>query len=82
MTTVVVAEKPSVARDIARVLGVRQQGEGCLGGAGELEAELVALAEAPAPGEASALDITLRTLWRLVSHLPAGRALKRRAGKG
>ena len=32
MTTVVVAEKPSVARDIARVLGVRQKGEGCLVG--------------------------------------------------
>ena len=34
MTTVVVAEKPSVARDIARVLGVRQKGEGCLVGEG------------------------------------------------
>ena len=34
MTTVVVAEKPSVARDIARVLGVRQKGEGCLVGDG------------------------------------------------
>jgi len=34
MTTVVLAEKPSVARDIARVLGVRQKGEGCLTGAG------------------------------------------------
>ena len=34
MTTVVIAEKPSVARDIARVLGVRQKGEGCLTGAG------------------------------------------------
>ena len=54
----------------------------CLTVTGELEAELVALAEAPAPVEVSALDITLRTLWRLVSHLPAGRALKRRAGKG
>ena len=34
MTTVVVAEKPSVARDIARVLGVRTKGEGYLTGAG------------------------------------------------
>ena len=30
--TVVVAEKPSVGRDIARVLGCRQQGKGCLMG--------------------------------------------------
>jgi DNA topoisomerase-3 len=28
MSTVVVAEKPSVARDIARVLGARRKGEG------------------------------------------------------
>jgi DNA topoisomerase IA len=28
MTTVVVAEKPSVARDIARVLGARRKAEG------------------------------------------------------
>ena len=34
MTTVVVAEKPSVARDIARVLGVRKKGKGCLEGEG------------------------------------------------
>ena len=26
----IVAEKPSVARDIARVLGVKGRGEGCL----------------------------------------------------
>ena len=31
---VVVAEKPSVARDIARVLGARERGEGCLRGDG------------------------------------------------
>ncbi|HEX6243653.1 MAG TPA: toprim domain-containing protein, partial [Polyangiales bacterium] len=31
---VVVAEKPSVARDIARVLGARERGEGHLRGAG------------------------------------------------
>ena len=30
MTTVVVAERPSVARDIARVLGVHRKGGGCL----------------------------------------------------
>ena len=30
----VVAEKPSVARDIARVLGANQRGEGCLSGGG------------------------------------------------
>ena len=34
MTTVVVAEKPSVARDIARVLGARRKGQGCLEGDG------------------------------------------------
>ncbi len=34
MTTVIVAEKPSVARDIARVLGVRQQRRGYLQGPG------------------------------------------------
>ncbi|MEG2701487.1 MAG: DNA topoisomerase III [Clostridia bacterium] len=32
--TLVVAEKPSVARDIARVLGANTRGEGCLSGAG------------------------------------------------
>ena len=31
---VVIAEKPSVAREIARVLGCRQQGEGRVGGNG------------------------------------------------
>ena len=31
---VVVAEKPSVARDLARVLGARGRGEGCLKGDG------------------------------------------------
>ena len=34
MHTLVVAEKPSVARDIARVLGAREKGEGCLAGGG------------------------------------------------
>ncbi|MFT5089526.1 MAG: DNA topoisomerase-3 [Candidatus Latescibacterota bacterium] len=34
MTTVVVAEKPSVARDIARVLGAQNKGQGCLIGQG------------------------------------------------
>lgn len=34
MSTLVVAEKPSVARDIARVLGARRKGEGCLEGNG------------------------------------------------
>lgn len=32
MATLIVAEKPSVARDIARVLGVRAGGEGCITG--------------------------------------------------
>ena len=36
MTTVVVAEKPSVARDIARVLGARRKAEGHLEGNGYL----------------------------------------------
>ena len=34
MHTLVVAEKPSVARDIARVLGARDRGESCLVGGG------------------------------------------------
>lgn len=34
MSTLVIAEKPSVARDIARVLGASQKGEGCLEGNG------------------------------------------------
>ena len=34
MHTLVVAEKPSVARDIARVLGAKERGEGCLMGGG------------------------------------------------
>ncbi|MDA0334735.1 MAG: DNA topoisomerase 3 [bacterium] len=34
MTTVVLAEKPSVARDIARVLGAQMRGDGYLAGAG------------------------------------------------
>jgi len=34
MHTLVVAEKPSVARDIARVLGARDKGENCLIGGG------------------------------------------------
>ena len=34
MQTLVVAEKPSVARDIARVLGAGAKGEGCLTGGG------------------------------------------------
>lgn len=34
MHTLVVAEKPSVARDIARVLGARDKGESCLMGGG------------------------------------------------
>ena len=48
----IVAEKPSVARDIARVLGVRGRGEGCLVGEEYVVTwaigHLVALAE---PGE-------------------------------
>ena len=34
MTTLVLAEKPSVARDIARVLGATRKGEGVLEGNG------------------------------------------------
>ncbi len=34
MSTLVVAEKPSVARDIARVIGAKAKGEGCLTGGG------------------------------------------------
>ena len=51
MTVAVVAEKPSVARDIARVLGASQRGEGCLSGGGYVVTwaigHLVRLAEPP-----------------------------------
>lgn len=49
MTIAVVAEKPSVARDIARVLGAARPGKGCLTGGGYVVTwalgHLVALAE-------------------------------------
>jgi DNA topoisomerase-3 len=51
MTVAVVAEKPSVARDIARVLGATQRAEGCLVGSGYVVTwaigHLVRLAEPP-----------------------------------
>ena len=51
MTVAVVAEKPSVARDIARVLGASQRGEGFLAGGGYVVTwalgHLVRLAEPP-----------------------------------
>jgi DNA topoisomerase-3 len=51
MTVAVVAEKPSVARDIARVLGATQRAEGCLAGGGYVVTwaigHLVRLAEPP-----------------------------------
>ena len=51
MTVAVVAEKPSVARDIARVLGASQRGEGRLSGSGYVVTwaigHLVRLAEPP-----------------------------------
>ncbi len=51
MSVVVVAEKPSVARDIARVLGASQRGEGFLSGGGYVVTwalgHLVRLAEPP-----------------------------------
>ena len=51
MTVAVVAEKPSVARDIARVLGASQRGEGTLSGSGYVVTwaigHLVRLAEPP-----------------------------------
>ena len=49
MTVAVVAEKPSVARDIARVLGASERGDGCLRGNGYVVTwaigHLVALAQ-------------------------------------
>src|SRR5712692_7617693 len=49
MTIAVLAEKPAVARDLARVLGAAERGEGCLRGAGYVVTwaigHLVALAE-------------------------------------
>src|SRR2546423_105811 len=49
MTIAIIAEKPSVARDIARVLGAHQRGDGQLSGAGYLVTwamgHLVALGE-------------------------------------
>jgi len=51
VTVAVVAEKPSVARDIARVLGATARGEGCLAGGGYVVTwaigHLVRLAEPP-----------------------------------
>ncbi|MEM9553029.1 MAG: DNA topoisomerase 3 [Acidobacteriota bacterium] len=62
MTVAVVAEKPSVARDLAQVLGARQRGDGCLRGGGYVVTwavgHLVRLAE---PGE---IDARWRS-WRL-----------------
>ena len=54
MKTLVIAEKPSVARDLARVIGASQRGEGCLQGGGYVVTwaigHLVGLAQAePAP---------------------------------
>lgn len=53
--TLIVAEKPSVARDIARVLGVKGRGEGCLAGDAYIVTwaigHLVSLSE---PGETDA----------------------------
>lgn len=53
--TLIVAEKPSVARDIARVLGVKDRGEGCLAGEAYIVTwaigHLVSLSE---PGETDA----------------------------
>jgi DNA topoisomerase-3 len=66
MTIVVVAEKPSVARDLANVLGCTARGEGCIRGAGYVVTwaigHLVGLAE---PHD---IDERWRT-WRL-SDLP------------
>ena len=49
MTVAVVAEKPSVARDLARVLGATERGDGCLRGSGYVVTwaigHLVALAQ-------------------------------------
>jgi DNA topoisomerase III len=51
MTVAVVAEKPSVARDIARVLGATERADGCLAGGGYVVTwaigHLVRLAEPP-----------------------------------
>ncbi|WP_276611765.1 toprim domain-containing protein [Thiorhodococcus mannitoliphagus] len=56
MTTVVLAEKPSVARDLARVLGAGRKGEGYLEGNGYRVTwalgHLVHLAEPDEYGEA------------------------------
>ena len=53
--TLIVAEKPSVARDIARVLGVKGRGEGCIQGSAYIVTwaigHLVSLSE---PGETDA----------------------------
>ena len=53
--TLVLAEKPSVAREIARVLGARRSGNGCLEGEKYIVTwalgHLVTLAEPEAYGE-------------------------------
>ncbi|WP_373509872.1 DNA topoisomerase 3, partial [Thiocapsa sp.] len=60
MTIVVVAEKPSVARDIARVLGARRKGEGFLEGNGYRVTwaigHLVQYAEPDEYGDAQGVD--------------------------
>jgi DNA topoisomerase-3 len=70
---VVVAEKPSVARDIARVLGARERGEGALFGAGYAVTwaigHLVTLAS-PEQIDARWRSWNLATLPMLPAHFP------------
>jgi hypothetical protein len=56
MTIVVVAEKPSVARDIARVLGARKKVQGFLEGNGYVVTPLVERPAADGPAAVEAQD--------------------------
>jgi DNA topoisomerase-3 len=78
MATVIVAEKPSVARDIARVVGARVRGDGCLHGNGYVVTwalgHLIHLAEPSAYGPLWEGHWSLAQLpmvpeqWKLTTH--------------
>ena len=60
MTIVVVAEKPSVARDIARVLGARKQAQGFLEGSNsDIATEFTSIILAQRGFQANARTITV-----------------------
>ncbi len=80
MPTVILAEKPSVARDIARVLGARQKGAGFLEGNGYRVTwalgHLVHFAEPDDYGEAQGIDWSGRWSMAQLPMVPARWKLK------